>query len=379
MDENNKPVSPSAAPGQAPAASPTPASATSPQPGMTATTPVSGGKNNKKQLLAGIIIAAVLVAGGIAFAVYAYVTNTPDYLLNQSISQLAKEQAIAGKFKLTSGTESNGVSFSGDVAARGDSATKNGEAVIGIGAGDSRVTITTRLIGEEMFLRFGSLSNFGNLMKSLSPSQASIYDTPEFKEALSRVDDKWFSLTKEEVAGLAQSTTESTSVTGFDPADAQKLAEIYNKHPFFKADKTYDDETIEGVKAAHFSIKIDKPTYKAFLTELKNANLKSFKATDEDINNSDKDADDFAKNAAVEFWVDRNNKKLKQIKFAGLESGSEGSAVMTFVSDLPQFDKLEKPSDTTPFSEFMTMLLGPALSGSGVEGGGSALDSGESL
>lgn len=359
MDENNKPVQPGTVPEQTPASPPAPAPAPVAQP----VTPVTGGKKNKSQLIAGIIIAALLAAGGIAYAVYAYVTNTPDYLLNQSITQLAKEEAVAAKFRLTSGTESNGVNFSGDIAARGDKASKNGEAVIGIGSGDSRVTVTARVLGEETFLRFGNLTNFANLMKSLSPSQAELYDTPEFKEALGRVNNKWFSLSKEELAGVAQSATQSESVGGFNTDDVQKLVDIYNKHPFFKADKTFDDETIENVKTAHFSIKIDKPLYKAFLKDLKSANLQSFKVGDEEINNSDKDADDFAKQAAVEFWVDRNSKKLKQLKFAGLEAGNQGSLVLTFVTEMPQFEKLEKPAEVTPFSEFMTMLLGPSLGG----------------
>ncbi|HKX72816.1 MAG TPA: hypothetical protein VJM32_02290 [Candidatus Saccharimonadales bacterium] len=368
MEENNRPVVPNTVPEQTPVAGPAPAPAPAPQPVMQPVTPVVGGKKNKTQLLAGIIIAALLVAGGIAYAVYAYVTNTPDYLLNQSITQLAKEEAFAAKFKLTSGTESNGVSFSGDIAARGDKATKNGEAVVGIGAGDSRVTITARVLGEETFLRFGSLSNFPNLMKSLSPSQGELYDTPEFKEALGRVNDKWFMLTKEELAGVAQSTAQTDSVNGFKPEDVQKLMDVYNKHPFFKADKTFDDETIDNVKTAHFNIKIDKATYKAFLTELKSANVQSFSVTDSDLNNADKDADDFAKNAAVEFWVARDSKKLKQVKFAGLEAGNQASVVLTFVTELPAFEKLEKPAGATPFSEFMTLLLGPSLGGLGESG-----------
>lgn len=361
MDETNQSAQMPATPGQGsttPPANPQP-----PQQPATTPQPMAQPKKSKTPLIAGLIVAALLVAGAIAYGVYAYITNQPDYLLNKSIEQLGRETAVAAKFKITTGTEANGTTFSGDFAARGDSATKDGEAVIGVGSGDSRVTVNTRIIDETMFLRFGDLDNLGNLMKSLAPGQEGVLDSPEFKQALAGVSDRWFELTKEELANVMQSSG-ATGATGFKAEDYQRLAEIYNKHQFFRADQSFADEAVEGVNTAHFSIKVDKPTLKAFLKDLKAANLESFTVTDQDINDSDKIADEFSKDIAVEAWVARDSQKLKQIKFVSKEAGSEGSMVLTFVTNLPQFEKLEKPADTTPFSEFMTLLLGPIYSSS---------------
>jgi hypothetical protein len=357
MDQTNQsaqtPVTPSQTPATPPPAVPTPQPAVQP--------PAGSAKKNKAPLIAGLIVAGLLVAGAVAYGVYAYMTNQPDYLLKRSIEQLSQETVFAAKFKATTGTESNGTTFSGDIAARGDEASKNGEVVVGVGSGDTRVTLTARVISENLFLRFGSLGNFGNLMESLAPGQESGYDTPEFKQALEGVNDKWFSLTKEELANIAQSTGASAT-SSFKPEDYKKLVEIYNKHQVFRADKTFADETVEGTNTAHFSVKIDKAALKSFLTELKAANLQSFTVTDQDIAEAEKAADDFAKNAVVEFWVARDSQKMKQAKFTSTEAGSEGSLTLTFVTELPQFEKLEEPQGASPFSELMTLILGPMYS-----------------
>lgn len=357
MDENNKPVQPAQTPNATP--STTAAPATTPVVTQPATTSAPAGKN-KRNIIIGAIIAALVLAGAIAYGVYAYMTNQPDYMLGKALEQISKEEALAAKFKIVSGTGSNVSTITGDIAGREDKAAKAAEAVIGLGSGDSRVTLTARTFEDTTYLRFGSLSNLPNLVKSIDPGQEAIYSNPEFKAPFARINDKWFSLTKEEAAGLAQGAT-SSAATGFNTQDFQKAVEVYNKHPFFKADKSFADETIDNVNTAHFSIKIDKPTYKAFLTDLKAANLESLKPTDSDIANSDKDADDFAKSVAVEFWVARDTKKFKQMKFVGLEQGNESEIVLTLVSDLPNFGKLEKPADATSFSEFMTLFLGASF------------------
>ena len=360
MDENNKPVQPATTPN----ATPAPGASTPPQPAAASPdTPVVGTAPSSKKkpgIIAGAIVVALLVAGAIAYGVYAYVTNQPDYMLGKALEQIGKEEALAAKFKVVSGTGDEASTITGDIAGREDKATKAAEAVIGLGSGDSRVTLTARTFEDTTYLRLGSLSNVPNLVKSLAPGQEATYETAEFKAALARINDKWFSLTKEEAAGLAQGATSSTA-TGFKTQDFQKAVEVYNKHPFFKADKTFADETIDNVNTAHFSIKIDKPAYKAFLTELKAANLESLKPTDEDIAKSDADADEFAKSVAVEFWIARDTKKFKQMKVTNLEQGSESEIVMTFVSELPNFGTLEKPADAASFNEFMTLFLGASF------------------
>jgi hypothetical protein len=373
MDENKQAPAPDAgqAPTEAPSTPPEQPTQTEPAPTPTPTPPIAqplspagpavkatGGK--KKQMILAVVIGAIIVLAGAAYAAYAYVTNTPDYMLNKATEQLGKNanNTMAARFKVVSGTESTGVAFSGDFAARGDAANKNGELLVGFGTGNSRVSLTARAIDDGLYLKAGSLANLPNLIKMFSAESASVYDTPEMKAALSRIDNKWFSISKDDLQALGAGSS-SMLPTQVKPQELQQMLDIYRKHKVFQADKSYPDEKIDNVNTGHFTIKINKTELIAFLTDVKNANLQSLKVTDADIASAGKDADDFAKNAVVDVWIARDTKQFKQLRFASVEKGSEGSFTFTFITNLPQFDKLEKPADAVPLSELLNTFLGP--------------------
>lgn len=315
--------------------------------------------SKKKRLFFGIIAVAIIAAGGIAYGVYAYATSTPDYLLSKSLEQLSRESAVAAKFNIAGNISGGNKTLDGDIAMRGEQGSKNGEAVIGIGASDSRVTASFRIIDDVVYMRFGSLANYGNLAKVFTGEDSPMYNSPDFKAMIARVEDKWFSLSKEEAAAFTQGVNKNASfMGGIKIEDIQKTSQIYGKHPFLKVNKSFGDEVIDNVTALHVSLKVDKPTYKAFLQELKAANLETVKVTDDDITNADKDADEVAKNNPIDMWIARDNTKLKKIMIGDKTEGQESVITLIFKTDLPQFGKIEKPSDAQPFSNFLPILLG---------------------
>ncbi|HSE61943.1 MAG TPA: hypothetical protein VLA88_06685 [Candidatus Saccharimonadales bacterium] len=371
MDENKQ--APNTAPPEpTPVQTPTPSNGTAPAPAPAEPTPtppmtqplapgqpVAVTPPKSRKLLPLIIVVALLVVAGIAYGVYAYVTNTPDYLLSKATEQLGRDanNAMAAKFKIVTGTNSASASFTGDIAVRGDAANKNGELVMGLGTGNSRVTLSARSVEEILYLKLGSLSNLPNLIKGFSADSAELYDSPDMKAALARIDSKWFSLTKEDLNSVgAEINTGEGQPT---PQELQKLLEIYRKHKVFQADKSQADETIDGIATAHFTIKMNKTELAAFFNDVKAANLKGFKVTDTEIQEAQKAADEFNSKAAADVWVTRDSKKFKQMRFASADQSNPGSFTLTFVTDLPQFEKLEKPADARPFSELMTTFLGP--------------------
>jgi hypothetical protein len=321
---------------------------------------VTGSGNKKKMLLIGLVV-AVLAVAGIAYGVYAYITNSPDYIMRQAVTQLGKQEAFAAKFKLTSGSEGANVTMSGDFAARGDMANgQNGELVIGLGTGDSRVTLTTRVIDGALFVRAGSLTNLSKLLGAFSPETAQSFNTPEFTQMISGINNQWFTLSKEEIQQYSQMSGGASVSEAPSPDELKKVVDIYDKHPFLKADKSYPDEVVEGTNSAHFNLKIDQQALGTFLTEVKAANLKSFKVTDEDIAEAKKQAN-LADVGTVEVWVTRDTKQLKQLKFTSTDANSPGSLTLTLVTDLPKLEKLEKPANAKPFSEITSLLLGPVV------------------
>lgn len=352
--------SPNSAPPQQP---PTPPAPSAPE----SQAVVTGKKSNKMPLIIGIIIAAVIAVGGIAYGVYAYITNTPDYMLSKATDQIVNSannaNAMAATFKLTSGTDSTGVNVSGDIAVQSDPANKNNsEVIVGVGSGSSRVVLSAMAVDSSLYIRGTSLANLGNLIGTFDSASATTYNSAEFKSAMQNLENVWFSLSKSDLQDFAPATG-STAVTDTPtPQDIKRVMDIYNKHHIFKADKTFADETIAGVSTAHFNLKVDANELSAFLTDLKNANIKSITVTDQDIKDAQTDATNFSKDTAVDVWISRSTQQFKQIKIASLQKGSEGALTVTLSGQLPKFDKIEKPANAKPFSELFTTLLGPAAS-----------------
>lgn len=326
-----------------------------PQP-PTPATMATGGK--KKWLVVGLV-GAVVAALAIGFGVYAYATNTPSYLLDAAARQMSAEKVFAAKYKFVQGTEQTGVSFSGDIAARSDETnTKNGEVVIGLGENDSRVTLTLRAIDNALYLRAGGLDNLGRLLTIFIPENAETFKSDAFTQAFKSIDNVWYVLSKEDLASLGGSASDSLT-NSVNADDIKKVAEIYRRNQFLQPDKTYGDETVDGVKSAHFSVKLDQDRLVAFMQEVKAANLASIKITDEDIEEAKKQTDEF-KDVTFEVWIARDSKKFKQLRLvAGPQNETQGSITVTLVTDLPQLDKLEKPEGAKPSSEFFRSILGP--------------------
>ena len=342
---------------------PLPSPAATPTPGpMPATQPVVGRKKfGKKPLLIALLV-AVLVVAGAAYAAYAYVTNTPEYVFKRATEQLGNDSLFASKFSITNGTSSNGVTISGDVAFRADSDNpKNAEAVIGFGTGNSRITTTVGLFDDALFFKFGNLGNIGNLAKAYGMDSTGSYSSPEVMAVLKNIDEKWFTVSKEELQGLAKLAPGGSSITGtFSTDDFKKVKDIYDQHSFVVPDKIFADEVVDGKSSAHFTVKQDNAKYVEFLTALKAANLKSFQVTDEEISKAKTDPGN-SDGVTVDVWVARDSKKIKQLRVANTNAGSEMTVTLTILTDLPKLEKLQKPTNAKPFTDLMTLMFGPGF------------------
>lgn len=338
---------------------PTPAA---PQPQMTATpAPMGGGKKMSKNAIIGIIAAVVVLAGAVAYGVYAYISNTPDNLLISAVDNLKDKKSLAASYKIVSGTEQNGVSFSGDVAVTTDpSNNKNGEIIMGLGTGDKRVAINALSLDSTLYLKASNAENLGTLLASFSADSSSL-SSPEFAAALKNLDGQWFELKPSDIQSIAQSSGNDNVSGAVSPEDLKKVLDIYHQHPFIKSDKTYADQVVDGANSAHFSLKDDNNTEVAFLQAVKNANLSTIKVSDDDIAKA-KAAPSTPTDGTVEVWIARDSHQFKQIKVTNTKKGEESAVTLTLMSSLPTFDKFEKPSSIKPISQLLTTLLGPSIS-----------------
>lgn len=341
-------------------AAPVPQPTSAPVSPAPAATPTSGGgKKLSKGTIIGIIAAVIVLAAAIAYGVYAYVSNTPDNLLQSAIDNLKDKKSLAASYKIVNGTEQNGVTFSGDLAAMTDpSNSKNAEVIFGLGTGDKRVMLSGLAVGDTAYFKFTNAENLSTLMSSFGSD--SVLASPDFASSLKNLDNQWFELQPSDVKSLAQSGGNDNVTGAVSPQDLQKVLDIYRQHPFIKVDKTFADQVVGGANSAHFSLKVDVNTEVAFLQAVKDANLSTIKVTDDDIAKAKTESATSA-DSVVEVWIARDSHQFKQVKMTNTKKGEESSITLTLMGSLPTFDKFQKPSGAKPISELLTTLLGTSV------------------
>jgi hypothetical protein len=317
---------------------------------------MGGGKKLSKNAVIGIVVAVIVLAGAIAYGVYAYISNTPDSLMQSAVDNLKDKKSLAASYKIVSGTEQNGVTFSGDVAVTTDPGNgKNGEVIVGLGTGDKRVAINALSLDSTLYLKATNAENLGSLMAAFTSDSASL-SSPEFAAALKNLNGQWFELKPSDVQSIAQSSGNDNVSGAVSPQDIKKVLDIYHQYPFIKANKLYADQVVDSANSAHFSLKNDVNTEVAFLQAVKAANLSTIKVTDEDIAKA-KTESSTPTDGTVEVWVARDSRQLKQLKVTNTDS----AFTLTLMNNVPTFDAFKKPSSTKPIAQLLTTLLGPSI------------------
>ena len=113
-----------------------------------------------------IIIGALAVAGIVVFAVYAYMTSTPRYMLSAAMTNFVTSNGQAGDFTYDiKGLGDTQIKFEGDFLAFSDpSNPENARISIGVGRNSSRVGANMLLFGDGnsiQFVRNGLLHIYG--------------------------------------------------------------------------------------------------------------------------------------------------------------------------------------------------------------------------
>ena len=315
-----------------------------------AAAPVVGGKKSKKGLIIGIVIAVIIIAAGVAYGVYAYMSSSPDNLMKTAVDNLSKEKSLATTFKIEQGSST----ISGDLAYTTDPAnSKNGELIAGMDISGTRIGVSAMALNDALYVKaIGMQALTGLLVASSGTTDEALI--AQYATMLESINDQWISISKEEMQSLTSSANAGVNGVPTD-AEIKKVLELYNAHTFVKADKTFADETIDNTNTTHFNLKIDKAQLVAFAEALKAANLPNITVSSENITQI-KNAD-ASTTTTVDVWIAKDSKKFKQIRLADTKPGEESTITITFKSALPSFDKFEKPASAKSVNELLTEMM----------------------
>lgn len=317
-------------------------------------------KGSKRKLVIVIIAIAVflLLAGGSAAAYFlVYLPNTPENVLLQALyNTTSKSELKSGKLDGTlkvSGGEIPPALGDIDVTA---SFAENGDMGATLSTDFDKNTLTGeyRMIGKDTYVRLDGLKNLDKILASFDIKDDDVNQTLVlFAPFLEKIDGQWIKAdaSSDQLTGGA---TGSLDVLNLSEEDGNKVAEIYQKYPVIEITEVLADEQVNGEDSKHFTARINKENYVAFLTELKDANVSALKVEQSDIEAA-KD-EDFSK-INLEIWVRKSDKTINQVLISGDAEGTkiELRVALTAINEPVT---IEVPEGAKSFEELFSNLLG---------------------
>ena len=261
-----------------------------------------------------IIIGVVAVAGIIVFGVYAYVSNTPGYVLSAAFQNFVNSEGQAGIF--TYQTTRNGHTTSqlqGDFLGYGDPTNPHVDSLtLSVGQDTSRVSATARLFSDGNYLQTAGLANLGRLITSVHGNTSAF--TPDNLVRLSSLDGQWYTLTNDDVRRTSSILPQHTLQSGPTSTDVEKLGQLYLQHQFITSAQQLGDQRIDNLDTMHLKIDFNQTKLNDFLQALKNARLTSLHLTDSDIQTIQKSQ--LLSSTAIEVWINRSDHTFEQVRLS---------------------------------------------------------------
>ncbi len=316
-------------------------------------------KGSKRKLviaLIAVIAVLVLAAGSAAAYFMVYLPNTPENVLLQGLYNTAsKSELKSGKMDGTLKVSGEGVPGSLGEIDLTASFAENGDvgATLSTDFDGNTLTGEYRMIGDDTYLKLDGLKDLDKILASFDIQDPDVNQSLVlFAPFLEKIDGQWIKAdaSSEQITGGA---TGSLDVLDMSEEDANKVAEIYQKHPVIEITEVMADEQVNGEDSKHFKTKINKENYVMFLTELKDANIQSLKVEQSDIESA-KDQD-FSK-ITLEIWVRKSDKTINQVLISG---EAEGVAIELRIalSAINEPVTIEVPEGAKTFEELFPNLL----------------------
>lgn len=313
----------------------------------------------KKWLYASLISTGVLVLAGIVvFAVYAYMTSTPKYMLNAAMTNAVASEGQAGAFayeSLANGTSNHAVD--GDFLAYADPTNnKNYAITVSVGHAASRVGVHALFFDTSNAVQFVGLGNVGRLSESMG---FDAYLSKDSLTQLSNLDSQWYSQTANDIWQLKPVTSQHTLQGTANSSLIESVGQLYAKNAFITVLHQYNDEPIDGAKSMHIGLGIDRNKLGDYLHALKADQSNTIMLTDDDI--SKITTSGTWNHLTTDVWIARSDRTFRQIKFTLTNDQTKQSQTYTIVFHNEQVatarQAIAQPESAKSFSTFVDAVI----------------------
>jgi len=351
--------------------------------GLPPTQPVSGselakkGVSKKVKLFAAIAGLVVILAGGTAGAYFGVIApNKPQRIVQDSLTNTVDSQ------KTTSGK------FEGEITCVSGDACKTFSTVLFKGASNDKsafdvniqvkTVITTvgldlRSVGDKsLYLRLSGLEGLDKLIASYAGVEKAAGNesaalAAAYAPLVNQLNNQWYTIDESLLKQAGTDVSLSGSDSNLSAEDTKKIGDAYKKHQFITVTKKLANEKIHGQDSYHIQAAIDKTKLKAFVSEVKNANIKNLgleTLAQSDIDSIDKV--DFSK-YPLDLWVGKSDRKISQL--ATTISDKDNSVkIRLALYDYNKPVTVEKPAGAKSVMELISGLSGAGAGSDSVLG-----------
>jgi hypothetical protein len=317
-------------------------------------------KSHKGLIITLIIVALVLIGGGVGFAVWAMIHESPEVALRDAFAGFWKEENIKVNGNLA--LEANGAKMSFDIdgAKSGKNITGSGSLNVNYAGQDMNVKYSASYIDEgKLFIKIDGLKD---LYSSVDTDQmlgdSSLTGGMDYTSILSsaldavveKVDGNWYKISASEIKSYSSDAGCVLENFGsiFEKDSMDAIANAYGNNPFFELDKDAKVEEEDGVK--YYTVKINKEKGVEFIKNAKSDSMKELRKCIDADNAKVSESSDDDKDTSIKIGVTPWTHKLAGIKMKG-ENNSELKWKVKY-----EKTDISEPSDYKTIDELMQDL-----------------------
>jgi hypothetical protein len=326
----------------------------------------SNGKPPKK-FLKGLLIAllAVVIIGGGSAAAYegVIVPNKPANVLKTSLVNSLQEKEA--NFSGTVQAQINsGIAYKIAYSGAEDSSTKSSDIKLNLTVSGVVFPVEARLVGGNIYIKVGDLSDIASLVKAYSPSASTIVSSLS-----SQVSNKWFEVDSTLIDEAGSTSCVLNTNLSLTKADVQLLEDQYGKNPFATIDSS-SNVTLNGVKTEEFVLSINDNKLAPFAKGLNNLSIvKSLESCDKGTTPTS-ETSSLADNdtTPLTIWVNKSTKRIVQISsHSTTQDKSKSGVVASGTVDLNYSPvSITAPQNAEPVTQLISSLE-TSLGGSSVD------------
>lgn len=317
---------------------------------------------SKLKLLLLAVVAILVIAGASAGAYFGVILpNKPEAKVFQGFMHLADQTKLMtkGRIDVENKKSSSAVkAVAIDYTMQGDSEAKAFDLSTKIGVMGITIPMDMRYIEEDMYIKVSGLESLIKVASSGSPN--SLDDSPEAKQIINEIDDKWFVINR----SLIQESTEASCTASVDlkltDEDLKKIEEAYRKNPLFSV-KSQSEADVDGTKTTKFELDpTDEESANNFGKEIESItiieNLKKCLGESNLTDSADSTSAATTGESKPQLFVYlTDDKQIKKLEI--LSDEDEMKMSFTAIFDYGNVT-IQKPEDAKPLQDLLTMLMG---------------------